>query len=103
MHRQVPERWLLAHGIGLQTPLRPNMKDDRDPEFVRTLTSARQPGEAVIWQLRERFSIEKVCAGELWHLAARRARKLLSHTVAVFISSPHGRGALQSDGLVAAA
>ncbi len=76
------------------------MKDDRPPESVQSMTSARRKVETVIGQLCERFNIEKVRARDLWHLTSRTARKMLSHTVAVFINCLHGREHLQFDGLV---
>lgn len=87
-------------GINLQTPLRSNMEDDRSPRVVRLMTSIRRRVETVIGQLTERFNIEKVRARDLWHLTARTTRKLLSHTVAVFINRLHGREPLHFDGLV---
>jgi hypothetical protein len=55
-------------GIGLQTPFRSNMKNERDPRFARTPVSVRRRAETVIGQLCERFNIEKVRAGDLRHL-----------------------------------
>ena len=91
---------LLLYGIDLQTPFRSNMKDDRPPESVRIMTSVRREVETVIGQLCERFNIEKVRARDLWHLTSRTVRKILSHTVAVFINCLYGRKNLQFDGLV---
>lgn len=92
---------LLVHGIDLQTAFRSNMKDERDPEFVNRLKSARRLIETVIGQLSERFNIEKVRARDIWHMTSRMARKILSHTVAVFLNQLLGRNPLQFDGLVA--
>ncbi len=91
---------LLLYGIDLQTPFRSNMKDDRPPESVRIMTSVRREVETVIGQLCERFNIEKVRARDLWYLTSRTVRKILSHTVAVFINCLYGRKNLQFDGLV---
>ena len=88
-------------GIDLQTPLRSNMVDDRNPRVVRLMTSIRRRVETVIGQLTERFNIEKVRARDLWHLTVRTTRKFLSHTVAIFINRLHGREPLHFDGLVA--
>jgi len=89
-------------GIDLQTPLKSNMADDRNPRVVRLMASIRRRVETVIGQLTERFNIEKVRARDLWHLTARTTRKLLSHTVAVFINRLHNRELLHFDGLVTA-
>lgn len=93
---------LLAHGIDLQTALRENMKDERDPKFVNKLKSVRRKIETVIGQLCERFNIEKVRARDIWHMTNRMFRKILSHTVAVCLNQSFGRDPLQFDGLIAA-
>jgi hypothetical protein len=92
---------LARKGIDLQTPLRSNMRDDRDPAWVKKLTPIRRIIETVIGQLAERFHIEKVRARDLWHQTSRLARKLLGHTMAVFLNVLHGREPLQFEGLIA--
>jgi hypothetical protein len=93
-------RELAAQGIDLQTPFRSNMKDTRPRAFVKTLTSVRRLVETVIGQLSDRFHIEKVRGRDLWHQTSRLARKLLSHTVGIFLNILHGREPLQFDGLI---
>jgi|FLYL01.1.fsa_nt_gi hypothetical protein len=68
-------------GIDLETALRSNMHDTRDPVWVALLKRLRRLIETVIGQLVGRFSIEKVWARDLWHLTSRLNRKLLAHTV----------------------
>jgi len=68
-------------GIQLETALRSNMHDARDPNWLALLKRQRRLVETVIGQLVERFSIEKVRARDLWHLTSRINRKLLAHTV----------------------
>lgn len=68
-------------GIELETALRSNMQDARDPAWVALLKRMRRLIETVIGQLVERFRIEKVRARDLWHLTSRMNRKLLAHTV----------------------
>jgi IS5 family transposase len=68
-------------GIQLETALRSNMHDPRDPAWVALLKRLRRLIETVIGQLVERFSIEKVRARDLWHLTSRINRKLSAHTV----------------------
>jgi len=92
---------LLVHCIDLQTALRENMHDDRDPEYVKMLKSARRQVETVIGRLAERYNVERVRAGDIWHLISRMFRKTLSHTVAVFLNRCFGRDPLQFDGLIA--
>ena len=88
------------YGIELQTPLRSNMKDDRDPLYVSQLMKTRRLVETVIGQLSDHFHIEKVRARDLWHLTSRVARKILAHTVAVFLNRHLGRAPLQFEGLI---
>lgn len=93
---------LFEKGIDLQTPLRKNMVDTRPESFVQQLMSARRLVETVIGQLTGRFNIEKVRARDLWHLTNRFVRKLLAHTVAVFLNHRLKREPLQFEGLVEA-
>ena len=72
---------LRALGVELETALRSNMHDTREPAWVALLKRMRRLIETVIGQLVERFSIEKVWARDLWHLTSRINRKLLAHTV----------------------
>jgi hypothetical protein len=58
--------------------------------------------ETVIGQLTDRFNIEKVRARDRWHLTNRFVRKLLAHTVAVFLNYCLPREPLQFEGLVEA-
>jgi hypothetical protein len=90
---------LRAVGIELETALRSNMHDTRDPEWVRLLKRLRRLIETVVAQLVERFSIEKVWARDLWHLTSRLNRKLLAHTVCRWLNR-HSPEPLQFDQLV---
>lgn len=87
-------------GIDLQTPLRKNMLDLRSSCLVRRFTKKRRLVETVIGQLATRFHMEKNWARDTWHLTNRIARKVLSHTIAVFFNWKLGRAPLDFDGLV---
>lgn len=87
-------------GIDLQTPLRSNMKEGRPKWFLKYMMKTRKTVETVISQLTERFSINKVKARTMWTLTSRIARKLLSHTMAIFINKQQGNELLQFDKLV---
>jgi IS5 family transposase len=89
-------------GIDLETALRSNMQDSRDPAVVTLLQRVRRLIETVIGQFVERFSMEKVRARDLWHLTSRLNRKLLAHTVCRWLNR-HSCDPLQFDQLVAAA
>ncbi|MBM0740482.1 IS982 family transposase [Phormidium sp. CLA17] len=93
------EHQLQAVGIQLETALRSNMPDERDPAWVKLLMRVRRLIETVIGQLVERFSIEKVRARDLWHLTSRLNRKLLAHTVCRWLNR-HSPNPLQFEQLV---
>ena len=86
--------------IELQTPLRSNIKDDRDPDFVKQLMKVRRLVETVIRQLSAEFHIEKVRARDFSHLTSRTVRKVLAHTVGVYLNRQLGRAPLQFEGLI---
>ena len=90
---------LQGSDINLQTPKRSNMKDQRDKSFVRLLTRFRRLIETVIGQLCERFNFEKVRARDVWHLTSRLNRKLLAHTVCVWLNR-HSLDPLQFEQLI---
>ena len=91
---------LAQRGLDLETPLRKNMKESRPKDFVHDLMKVRRRVETVIGQLEERFHIETVWARDIFHLTNRFTRKLLSHTMGVFLNMILGREALQFESLV---
>lgn len=91
---------LAKQGLDLQTPLRKNMKDSRPKERVRLFMKIRRRIESVISQLSERFHIEKVRARDLWHLTNRFIRKILAHTIGVFLNKLLGYPPLHLANLV---
>lgn len=76
------------------------MADSRPKVFVKQLLAIRRRVETAIGQLTERFHIEKVRVRDLWHLANRFIRKLLAHTVGVFLNCYLGHQPLQFEALV---
>ena len=64
--------------IDLETPLRANMTDTRDPVFVKNLIKVRRLVETVIGQLTDHLHMAKVRARDLWHLTSRINRKILA-------------------------
>ena len=90
----------LRTGINLQTAARSNMRETRSKKFINWLVSKRRLVETVIGQLTERFNIEKMRARKIWYLTSRIARKILAHTVTVFINKQIGNPPLQLDLLV---
>lgn len=95
---------LLQKGIDLQTPKRKNMKvkeSQPQPEwFIKWMSKARRLIETVGSQLTGRFHIESIRVRDIWHFQSRLIRKILSHTVAVFLNIKLGREPLDFSSLV---
>lgn len=90
----------LEHGgLTLLAPYRKAVEDPA-PQRSAILLRLRKTVEVVIGQLATRFHTERTWARDLWHLTGRLARKLLSHTTAIFINLRHGNPALQFDQLL---
>jgi hypothetical protein len=53
-------------------------------------------------QLADRYRIKRVWARDLWHLPHRVGRKILSHTVAIWLNFDAGRAPLRFADLLAA-
>jgi hypothetical protein len=98
--RPILKEDLKKQELDLETPLRKNMKDTRPKAFVKELISVRRRVETVIGQLVERFHIERVRVRDMWHLFNRFIRKLLAHTVGVFLNRCIGNDPLQFESLV---
>lgn len=86
--------------INLQTAVRSNMQEKRSDKFIKWLVSTRRLVETVIGQLTDRFHIEKVRARKTWYLTNRIARKMLAHTLCVFVNKQNGNPPLQFELLV---
>jgi hypothetical protein len=65
------------------------------PQPPRWLTPTRRRIETVIGQLVERYHAKRVWARDAWHLWSRWQRKLLSHTLAVYLCQQIGLGSLR--------
>ena len=99
---------LARYGINLQTALRSNMHDTRPKRWVKLLQTVRRLIETVIGQLSvkrssavgNRFNFEKVWARDMWHLTSRLNRKLLAHTVCLWLNRLFALEPLQFDDLV---
>lgn len=89
-------------GINLQTANRANMKEQRNADTISWLISTRRLVETVIGQLVERFNIEKIRARKTWQLTNRITRKILAHTLCIFINKQNNTPPLQFDRLVTA-
>jgi hypothetical protein len=92
---------LAAAGVRLRTPYR-TKKHDPDPAQARRLSRPRWRVETVNGQLAGRYHLKRVWARELWHLGHRVIRKVLSHTVAVWLNVCEGLEPLRFSDCMAA-
>jgi hypothetical protein len=65
------------------------------PRLPGWVTPTRRRVETVIGQLTGRYQLKRVWARDAWHLWSRWQRKLLSHTLAVWLCQQHGLGSLR--------
>jgi len=88
------------YAVKIITPARANMKEEH-PRAVRKFCSRiRKIVETVGSHLTERFAVARIRVHDLWHFQHRLIRKVLSHTVMVFLNLQLGREPLDLDGLV---
>jgi hypothetical protein len=92
---------LAAAGVRLLAPYQ-SKKHDPDPARSRRLSGPRWRVETVNSQLAGRYNAKRIWARDLWHLCHRLIRKILSHTVAVWLNVATGQPPLQLAALVAA-
>ena len=86
-------------GIALEAPFKKRATDP-DPARATTITRVRWRIETVAAQLVDRFHLKRVWARDAWQLTNRTLRKVLSHTVAVFLCQAHGSPPLSFDQLL---
>src|SRR5215208_7395983 len=93
-----PDRWrphnyhspetreeLATTGIELLAPYS-SKKRDPTPKKSAFLSRLRYRIDTVFSQLTERYCVKRVWARDLWHLASRLLRKVLSHTIAFLLN-----------------
>jgi hypothetical protein len=85
---------LASMGVELLAPYS-SKKRDPTPKKSALLSRLRYRIDTVFSQLTERYSIKRVWAKDLWHLASRLLRKVLSHTVAFLLNHQSGNPPLQ--------
>jgi hypothetical protein len=81
-------------GIELLAPYS-SKKRDPAPKRSALLSRLRYHIDAVFSQLVERYSVKRMWARDLCHLASRLLRKVLSHTVAFVLNPLLGNRPLQ--------
>lgn len=87
--------------IELITPGRHNMQHQLPKPLHAFSAYWRKRIETVGAQLAGRFAIERIRVRDLWHLQHRLIRKILAHTICVWLNLHSGRPALDFDGLLA--
>jgi Transposase DDE domain len=80
---------LAPAGITLLAPFKKHASDP-DLDGSRLLSRLRWRIETVAAQLVERFHLKRIWARDAWHLTSRTLRKVLSHTIAVFLCQQRG-------------
>lgn len=85
---------LAQMGIELLAPYS-SKKRDPAPKRSALLSRFRYRIDTVFSQLTGCYAIKRVWTRELWHLASRLLRKVLSHTVAFLLNHQLGNQPLQ--------
>jgi hypothetical protein len=73
-------------GVLVITPPRQGMVTQHSPTRWQACQRIRKWGETVGVQLTERFAIARMRVRDLWHYQHRLLRKVLAHTVVVFLN-----------------
>ncbi|HET8689040.1 MAG TPA: IS982 family transposase [Methanosarcina sp.] len=92
---------LERHEILIVTPQRKNMKSTLPDPLVQFCKRIRKRIETVGSHLIGRFKIDQIRVHDLWHFQHRLIRKILAHTVCVFLNLSCNRTPLDLDGLIA--
>jgi hypothetical protein len=88
-------------GVTLVAPVRGNMTETQAPEVIKACKRWRKVVETVGSHLTELFAIARTRAHDLWHYQSRIIRKVLAHTIGVFLNLQMRRPSLDLDGLLA--
>ena len=89
------------HDVLVITPPRKGMQTPHSRRLLRACARVRKRIETVGAHLTERFAIARIRVHDLWHFQHRLIRKVLAHTVGVFLNLQLGRAPLDLDGLLA--
>lgn len=88
------------YGVMLVASVRANMKAQWPEAVARVCKRWRKVVETVGSHLTELFGIARTRAKDLWHYQNRIIRKVLAHTVGVFLNLQLGSPSLDLDGLL---
>ena len=94
-HSPKTKEELVRMGIELLAPYSSKKRDPTPKRSALLLSRFRYRIDTVFSQLSARYSIKRVWARDMWHLASRLLRKVLSHTVAFLLNHPMGNPPLQ--------
>lgn len=95
----IQQQLLQGPGFVLLAPFRKESSDPW-PQRSELLGRFRHVIETSIGQLATRFHAQRTWARDLWHLTVRLGRKLLSHTLALYLNWREGNPMLQLDRLI---
>ena len=90
------------HQVLVITPPRKGMSTSHPPQVLKACRRLRKRIETVGSHLTERFALARIRVRDLWHLQHRIIRKVLAHTVGVFLNLQLGRSPLDLDDLLTA-
>ena len=90
------------YAVKIVTPTKSNMTEEHPRSLRQFCSRIRKIVETVGSHLTERFAIDAIRVHDLWHFQHRLIRKVLSHTLMVFVNLQMGRDPLDLDGLVSA-
>ncbi len=76
---------LAAQGTRLLAPRKTSVKRDRHP-WPHWLIQTRRRIETVFSQLVERFQMKRIRVHDTWHLCSRWLRKILAHTLGIYLA-----------------
>ncbi len=93
-HSPKTKEELASMGVELLVPYS-SKKQDPTPKRSALLSRFRYRIDTVFSQLTGRYSMKRVWARDMWHLASRLLRKVLSHTVAFLLNHRSGNQPLQ--------
>lgn len=90
------------YGVKIVTPAKSNMTEQHPAALLKLCRRIRKIVETVGSHLTERFAVDAIRVHDLWHFLHRLIRKVLAHTVMVFLNLQLSRDPLDLDGLVSA-
>jgi hypothetical protein len=88
------------HAITVVPPPRARMQTEHPRTLLKACGRWRKRIETVGAHLTEHFAVTRIRVHDLWHYQHRLIRKILAHTVVVFLHLRMGRQPLDLDGLV---